>query len=210
MINPRNPFKKDEAVIDYDMDSEEEFEEENGEDINSDKEDDEDDLIDEEDNEGFIVPDGYLSQSEKGEGDEEDAKGESYGQMKRTRQINTIMQPTVCIFSQETKESMEQFKIFEAKPYISFPLQISAKDFDDKSDEDDKKDRMDPNAINNKIKEFVEMVHGSYEAKFKLIEDFAQAHPECSKASVERKLREIASKEKEHSQGKFRYLVKPE
>ena len=33
IINPRNPLKKDETVIDYDMSSEEEWNEQNGEDL---------------------------------------------------------------------------------------------------------------------------------------------------------------------------------
>jgi chromatin assembly factor 1 subunit A len=36
-ITPRNPFKKDETVIDYEMDSEEEWNEQNGEDLNDNK-----------------------------------------------------------------------------------------------------------------------------------------------------------------------------
>lgn len=35
-LNPRNPLKKDETIIDYDMDSEEEWNEQNGEDVAAD------------------------------------------------------------------------------------------------------------------------------------------------------------------------------
>lgn len=41
ILNPRNPLKKDETVIDYDMSSEEEWNEQNGEDLDA-KQDDED------------------------------------------------------------------------------------------------------------------------------------------------------------------------
>ena len=34
-INPRNPFRKDDLLVDYEKDSEEEYEEENGEDLKS-------------------------------------------------------------------------------------------------------------------------------------------------------------------------------
>ena len=63
VINPRNPFVKDLMIIDYDMDSEEEWNEENGEDLeNPNKEEDEEEDDDEGDVEmGFIVPDDYLS-----------------------------------------------------------------------------------------------------------------------------------------------------
>lgn len=73
-LNPRNPTRKDETVIDYDMDSEEEWNEQNGEDVAGDnkKDDEEDDEVDKllredgqnEEEEGFIVPDDYLSACE--------------------------------------------------------------------------------------------------------------------------------------------------
>jgi hypothetical protein len=72
-LNPRNPLIKDETLIDYDMDSEEEWNEQNGEDVAADNKQDEDEddevekmLKEEEDEEepGFIVPDDYLSASE--------------------------------------------------------------------------------------------------------------------------------------------------
>lgn len=214
VIRGRNPFARDEAIIDYDMDSEEEFEEENGEDIVSEKDDEEDEYADEDEKEGFIVPDGYLSQSEKDDDEADNWSENGYGknrvgytEIKKERQINTIITPSVTIARESTIASLEQFKIFTAKSYIEFPLNNLIKDLDENSDAEDKKERMDPNAINNKIKEFILMIHGSYEPKNKIIEMFAEQHSEWSKASIERKIREIASKEKEESQGKFRYLV---
>lgn len=71
-INPRNPFKKDDYLIDYDKDSEEELLEENAEDINS-KENsaDEEELNEEDEDEEkkWIVPDGHLSEDEVSEKD---------------------------------------------------------------------------------------------------------------------------------------------
>ena len=71
-MNPRNPLKRDETVIDYDMSSEEEWNEQNGEDLDAkqDEEEDEDEkklieeMQEEKEEEGFIVPDDYLSASE--------------------------------------------------------------------------------------------------------------------------------------------------
>lgn len=73
-LTPRNPTKKDETIIDYDMDSEEEWNEQNGEDVAGDNkaDEDEDDEVekllredgDDEEEAGFIVPDDYLSASE--------------------------------------------------------------------------------------------------------------------------------------------------
>jgi hypothetical protein len=65
-IKPRNPFKKDEFIIDYDKDSDEEEAEENGEDLKSNDGDEEEEEKedDEEDQNKWIVPDGYLSENE--------------------------------------------------------------------------------------------------------------------------------------------------
>ena len=65
-INPRNYLIKDEYLIDYDKDSEDEYLEENAEDIksndNEDYEEEDDDISVKES--GFIVPDGHLSEDE--------------------------------------------------------------------------------------------------------------------------------------------------
>ena len=56
----------DEQNINYDMDSEDELAEANGEDLDDDpkSEDEESDLNEDEENKGFIVEDDYLSDSE--------------------------------------------------------------------------------------------------------------------------------------------------
>ena len=68
VITARNPFRRDDNLIDYDMDSEDEWAEENGEDLEKKQADeDEDDEMagnDSEQDEGFIVSDGHLSVSE--------------------------------------------------------------------------------------------------------------------------------------------------
>ena len=72
-LEPKNPLKKDETIIDYDMDSEEEWNEQNGEDLAADNklDEEEDDEVEkllreegDEEEAGFIVPDDYLSASE--------------------------------------------------------------------------------------------------------------------------------------------------
>ena len=65
----RNPFKVDEGLINYLLDSEDEWAEENGEDLQDAdcqklSDDDEDDLAEQEAAKGFIVDDDYLSVSE--------------------------------------------------------------------------------------------------------------------------------------------------
>ena len=68
LINPKNYLAKDEYLIDYDKDSEDEFMEENAEDIksndNEDNEEDEEEDINSQQDDKFIVPDGHLSEEE--------------------------------------------------------------------------------------------------------------------------------------------------
>ena len=65
VISARNPFRRDDELIDYEMESEDEEAEENGEDLDrKDAENEEDDDMnseEEEGKEGFIVSDGHLS-----------------------------------------------------------------------------------------------------------------------------------------------------
>jgi hypothetical protein len=191
IISGRNPFLKDETVIDYDMDSEEEFEEENGEDISQDSRkegsDDDEDMGEGEDDD-FIVPDGYLSQSEKNDDDEEvgmevddenNARVKSYAQIKKEeRKISTVMKPVISLINNQNCKEFDLFKIFAFKSYIEFPLIVNDRDLCEKSEEEEKKERMDPNAINNKIKELVLAVHGSYDTRTKIIDEFSEKHPE--------------------------------
>ncbi|XP_074164313.1 chromatin assembly factor 1 subunit A isoform X2 [Sminthopsis crassicaudata] len=65
-IRPRNPWSKDSKLLDYEIDSDEEWEEEEpGESLSHSEGDDEDEGgEDEDDDDGFFVPHGYLSEDE--------------------------------------------------------------------------------------------------------------------------------------------------
>ncbi|XP_038633155.1 chromatin assembly factor 1 subunit A isoform X1 [Scyliorhinus canicula] len=64
-VNPRNPLAKDEQLLDYEVDSDDEWEEEEpGESLSHSEGDDDDEADDEDDDDGFFVPHGYLSEGE--------------------------------------------------------------------------------------------------------------------------------------------------
>ena len=69
-LSVRDPYKIDENLINYQLDSEDEWAEENGEDINDDDKEEESDEEQDDDN-GFIVDDGYLSMSEMMDSDDD-------------------------------------------------------------------------------------------------------------------------------------------
>ena len=50
-------------------------------------------------------------------------------------------------------------------------------------------------------------IHGSLEPKQKLIDDFNEAYPECSKNSIEKKLKENFEKDKRGQDPKQRYYA---
>ncbi|NXU20792.1 CAF1A factor, partial [Pardalotus punctatus] len=77
LIRARNPWSKDTKLLDYEVDSDEEWEEEEpGESLSHSEEDDEEEGEDEDEDDGFFVPHGYLSEDEgvTEEGDPENQK----------------------------------------------------------------------------------------------------------------------------------------
>ncbi|NWR38087.1 CAF1A factor, partial [Tachuris rubrigastra] len=65
LIRARNPWAKDSKLLDYEVDSDEEWEEEEpGESLSHSEEDDEEEGEDEDEDDGFFVPHGYLSEDE--------------------------------------------------------------------------------------------------------------------------------------------------
>lgn len=66
VLGGRRPFGRDAEVIDYDLDSDEDLEDMNGESIHSDDKDEDDDEDEEAADDGFVVADGYFSDEELG------------------------------------------------------------------------------------------------------------------------------------------------
>ena len=57
------------------------------------------------------------------------------------------------------------------------------------------------------LKTLVLSVHGSYESKNTMVESFVSEHPDITKISVEKKLKEIGQKSKKDDEPRARYLV---
>ena len=90
-------------------------------------------------------------------------------------------------------------------PGLSFPVNPKWKEkVPDAVEEEDGK--LDPNAINVLLPTLIRHVHGSLDSKTKLIEDFLEQHPECSRNSVFRKF-ELFAKEKRSNDIRQRYYV---
>ena len=137
IITPRNPFKRDTELIDYDMDSEDEWAEENGEDLDKKDAENEDDeemnSEEEEGKEGFIVSDGHLSVAEYDFDDENqtDEKQKIMDiQQRRERQKNQKGQQAlggkVYAVTQDSEgsELLQEYAIIPLSG-LSFPLSLT-------------------------------------------------------------------------------------
>ncbi|XP_055514230.1 chromatin assembly factor 1 subunit A isoform X1 [Leucoraja erinacea] len=128
-VNPRNPFAKDE-LLDYEVDSDEEWEEEEpGESLSHSEGDDDDEGDDEDDDDGFFVPHGYLSDgegatNEEGENPEKQKirqrmKAKEWDELMKGKKFQ-VLQPTLlgCFWEidsdmlhNSTMRALQQFSI---------------------------------------------------------------------------------------------------
>ncbi|XP_043946521.1 chromatin assembly factor 1 subunit A isoform X2 [Protopterus annectens] len=127
-ISPRNPLSKDEDLLDYEVDSDEEWEEEEpGESLSHSEGDDEEEGGDDEDeDDGFFVPHGYLSDGE-GATDEEcrdlekqkirqKLKAKEWDELMTKEKKLCVLQPVVigCVWEGNAKNCQSsEFKILQ-------------------------------------------------------------------------------------------------
>ncbi|XP_054031014.1 chromatin assembly factor 1 subunit A [Dryobates pubescens] len=91
LIHPRNPWSKDSKLLDYEVDSDEEWEEEEpGESLSHSEGDDEEEGEDEDDDDGFFVPHGYLSEDE-GVTEECDPENQKVRQKLKAKEWDELM-----------------------------------------------------------------------------------------------------------------------
>ena len=223
-MSARNPLKRDETLIDYDMDSEEEWNEQNGEDVdNKQQDEDEDDEVEkllkeeeEQEEPGFIVPDDYLSASEmnlsQSEANQEELQerrkelGKRYAKESVPQQLQTY----VFTFHEHStdKGMVSYFQAFKAVAFpYRFPLRVKEDNLGEGEKLQNSSSKQNPKSINLKLADLVRQMHGSFESKPKLIEEFNLRNPECSKKSIERKMRELFEKDKKEADPRARWYA---
>ena len=130
------------------------------------------------------------------------------------------MEPQIFMYTIDNLEFMNEY---EAVNFVSdcqmgkankiFPLDLTktkiTKSFGE-GDIDDQKKGYDANAINLKLPQLVRLVHGSIESKQKLIDDFNEANIDCSKNSIEKKIKEYFIKDKRGEEPRQRYYATEE
>lgn len=92
-----------------------------------------------------------------------------------------------------------------------FPIKIKGYDDNENNGIDDKNgnsaNKFNPKAINVKLIELVKMMHGSFQSKQKIIEDFNLKNPECSRKSIEKKMRDLFEKDKKGDDPRQRWYA---
>ncbi|KAK3608699.1 hypothetical protein CHS0354_029522 [Potamilus streckersoni] len=196
-LTPRNPFKQDEDLFDYDVESDLEWEEEEqGESISSSEgEDDEEVGEDEEDEEDpFFVPHGYLSEGE-GCSDEEvppeikkihqQAIAQAWeNQVKKPTQL-AIQMVIGCVWEDETTsiaaeqlKKLLQFKAVRLTPgpiHTSLSYKMAPEVTEEKENEKSStgKGNCQKKAVPEQaIPALIQLVHGNFNGIQKLIKEF--------------------------------------
>ncbi|KAL4499086.1 hypothetical protein ABPG72_016988 [Tetrahymena utriculariae] len=198
IINPRNFLSKDEDLIQYDLDSEDEEQELNAENIENEEDDiDEEDQDDDDSAKQFIVPDGYLS-DEGFDSDKEDI----FDQKKLTFQNYNFVENANkqgFIFQEKDKAGdVQNFLInYRIKKYDeqeNFPLCLKKKT-------NNSEGQAQPTSVivwaNERLKQFIRAVHGSYQPKKTLLEQISKIDimKDVSKNRLEKKFKEIIQKD---------------
>ena len=236
-INGKNPFSKDEYLIDYEKDSEDEYMEENAEDIKSSDKEDEDE--EEEEDEGkeeidkFIVPDGHLSEDEISEKDileERKMFENSRGKVGGIKDIlsirNDYKKPVIIDFNKEIRNNDDKYKLLINKLSISIFKSYNVKDdFNNNIDDDDNIENNDfpikfvnktkknlgyKDSIKNHFEDIIRAIHGSFDTKEQVTIMLNEKYPDLSKKTLHNFFRDKCIKYKHNINQKKYWIVKHE
>ena len=212
IINPRNCFAKDEYLIDYEKDSEDEYLEENAEDIKSDENED----IEEDDEEtfnyqkdgGFIVSDGHLSEDELSDEDlllERRKLKNSKNKLLDIKFLFNIrknyIRPILIDFKNKKNERVSILENHLTIRLFNCENIFNINTFDNNSyknedrfpikiDKNRKKYRGIHDSILNHFKDILKIVHGSFDTKEHLIFELNKKYDDLSKKVLNNFFRE--------------------
>nr|XP_032824868.1 chromatin assembly factor 1 subunit A isoform X2 [Petromyzon marinus] len=178
-INPRNPLAKDKELLDYEVDSDDEWEEEEpGESIShSEGEQDDEEDDDDDDDDGFFVPHGHLSDGEgvsDGEGKlsaetkklRERLKAKEWDDLTRTHRCQRL-EPVVigCVWEGEGADSAALQKLL---PYKGQRFNLGAEEEEEKENAQETKQLRDIQIL----RDLLPLVHGNINCSKFMIDEF--------------------------------------
>ena len=237
-LNPKDPFQKDDYIIDYDKDSEEEYLEENAEDLQSnensaEEEDEEDEQPDQ--GEQWIVPDGHLSEDELSEKDAmedralfEKSKNKMGGIMDILEIRKNFNKPVVIDFKQLNLSNVSNTK----EKNLSIKLQMTIfkhyESVEETGDvlmgDEENKDVGFPikimrkkikatgikNSILDHLEDIIKQIHGSFMTKEQMIIILNEKFSDIPKKTLDNFFKDKCLKVKHNINQKKYWLVKHE
>jgi len=186
LINGRRPFARDESLFDYEMESDEEWEEGGGEDIANASDEEETDPMDAEEYDEFLVPDGYLSE-EEGLGD----LGSPCTNTRANEAHFTSQKPRCTEILYQFTEVNPEYPVVAIER--EFP--ISESSIKEEASKNKSVSKLLRPVTNDSLPDLVQLLHNSTDGVMKIINCFKTKHPEISKRQIEIKMKEIATKQ---------------
>ncbi|KAK3097073.1 hypothetical protein FSP39_006117 [Pinctada imbricata] len=198
VLTPRNPFKTDSDLFDYEVDSDDEWEEEEpGESLSaSEGEEEKDENSDDEEEDGWMVPHGYLSEGEGCDDDEEitpevmkarqKARADQW-ESELKRQTQPVLPIIIGCFWEHAVHSLQKEVEEKLKDYKGVSLQgeqiqtsYSGAKSEKGSSSNGNGDKDDTSKVNPQIKpvpeeampDLIRLVHGNLAGIKKLIKEF--------------------------------------
>ncbi|XP_036625369.1 chromatin assembly factor 1 subunit A isoform X2 [Trichosurus vulpecula] len=180
-IRPRNPWSKDTKLLDYEIDSDEEWEEEEpGESLSHSEEDDEDEGgEDEDDDDGFFVPHGYLSEDEGVTEEGADSENHKVRQKLKAKEWDEllakgkrfrVLQPVKigCIWEGEkNSNASSELKVLQQFTACILDTVIPEEEHTPKANKREKRDRQI-------LEQLLPLLHGNVNGSKVIIQEFQE------------------------------------
>ncbi|XP_007488980.1 chromatin assembly factor 1 subunit A isoform X2 [Monodelphis domestica] len=182
-IRPRNPWSKDSKLLDYEIDSDEEWEEEEpGESLShSEGDDDEDGGEDEDEDDGFFVPHGYLSEDEGVTEEGADPENNKVRQKLKAKEWDEllakgkrfrVLQPVKigCIWEDEkNSNASSELKVLQQFAACILDTVIPEEEHTPKANKREKRDRQI-------LEQLLPLLHGNVNGSKVIIQEFQECY----------------------------------
>ncbi|NXU46329.1 CAF1A factor, partial [Drymodes brunneopygia] len=181
LIRARNPWAKDSKLLDYEVDSDEEWEEEEpGESLSHSEEDDEEEGEDEDEDDGFFVPHGYLSEDE-GVTEECDPENQKVRQKLKAKEWDEliakgkrfhVLQPVKigCVWERAAEDSSTNTDLKVLQQFTACVLEPPAPEEEQQTQKCSKKRAKDQQILGH----LLPLLHGNVHGSKVIIQEFQE------------------------------------
>ncbi|NXO61203.1 CAF1A factor, partial [Phainopepla nitens] len=181
LIRARSPWSKDTNLLDYEVDSDEEWEEEEpGESLSHSEEDDEEEGEDEDEDDGFFVPHGYLSEDE-GVTEECDPENQKVRQKLKAKEWDEliakgkrfhVLQPVKigCVWERAAKDSSTSTDLKVLQQFTACVLDPPAPEEEQQTQKCSKKRAKDQQILG----QLLPLLHGNVHGSKVIIQEFQE------------------------------------